>query len=274
MGRFRRALLNRGHLISLAQPVAGFLVGLLVGFAGVGGGSLMAPVMILLLGVAPTTAVGTDLWFASITKTVGGTIHRVHGATDLKIVGLLCLGSIPGAALTLALLAGSPYLRNSNAWISPLLGAVLIFTAAATFFRSKLHSVGETLRLNAPIPFKAFQKPLTVLVGVILGILVTLTSIGAGALCATALIFLYPLRLSFRKVVGTDILHAIPLTLTAGIGHLWLGHVQWPLLLSLLVGSIPGIVIGSFLVHRVKESIVQRTLAAVLLVVGMRLLAS
>lgn len=232
----------------------------------------MAPVMILFLGVAPTTAVGTDLWFASITKTVGGLIHRFRGAVDLQIVRLLALGSLPGAAATVFLLNVVPAARSSNAWVSPLLGAVLVLTAIATFARKRLHRFGEHLRVSSPLPFKAWQKPLTIVAGLMLGILVTLTSVGAGALCATMLLFLYPLRLKLPKIVGTDIVHAVPLTLVAGIGHVWLGNVNWGLLASLLMGSIPGIVIGSLLVHKVRESIVQKALGIVLLVVGVRLM--
>ncbi len=248
-------------------------MGLLVGFTGVGGGSLMAPVMILLLGVSPATAVGTDLWFASITKSVGGAIHRHKRAVDLKVVALLCLGSIPGALLALGLIAASPQMKGSHGWISPLLGVVLLLTAAATIFRSRLHHLGERLRLHEPIPFKALQKPLTVIVGFFIGILVTLTSVGGGALCATALIFLYPLRLNFRRLVGTDIVHAVPLTLAAGLGHLWLGNVEWRLLVALLIGSLPGIIIGSLLVHKVREVLIQRALAIILVVVALRLIA-
>jgi uncharacterized membrane protein YfcA len=248
------------------------LVGLLVGFTGVGGGSLMAPIMILLLGVAPVTAVGTDLWFAGITKSIGGLIHHAAGNADLRIVKRLCLGSIPFAVLTLLFLnyVGAGQIKQGT--VTQALGAVLIVTAFATFFRRSLQRYGEQLRGNAQQAFKRFQLPMTIAAGAVLGVLVTLTSVGAGALCATILVFLYPFRLKLKKVVGTDILHAIPLTLIAGLGHLWLGTVDGPLLASLLTGSIPGIIIGSLLVHKVDERAIQVALGAVLAIVGARLL--
>ena len=250
----------------------GLLVGLLVGFTGVGGGSLMAPIMIIFLGVAPVTAVGTDLWFAAITKLVGGSIHHARGNGDLRVVRWLCLGSIPLAIITLFALSLAHHGQIKQGFVTQALGAVIILTALATLCRTPLHRYGERLRRTRRAGFKKLQVPLTVGAGALLGVLVTLTSVGAGALGATILIFLYPLRLSMRKVVGTDILHAIPLTFLAGTGHLWLGNVDGNLLVSLLSGSIPGIVVGSNLVHKVNERVVQISLAGVLLAVGSKLL--
>jgi uncharacterized membrane protein YfcA len=249
-------------------------VGLLVGFTGVGGGSLMAPIMILFLGVAPITAVGTDLWFAGITKMIGGSIHHARGNADLRIVKWLCIGSVPLATITLFALSLAHRDQIKQGFVTEVLGAVIILTAIATLCRKSLHRYGERLRRNRKVRFKKFQVPLTISAGALLGVLVTLTSVGAGALCATILIFLYPLRLNMRKVVGTDILHAIPLTFVGGIGHLWLGNVDGHLLVSLLSGSIPGIIIGSGLVHKVNERVIQMALAAVLILVGVRLLLS
>jgi len=255
-----------------SHTLSGFLVGLIVGFTGVGGGSLMAPIMILLLGVAPATAVGTDLWFASITKFVGGTVHHRRGNADLRIVKWLCIGSIPFAVLTLFVLSLFHAEQVKQGLVAEALGGVLVLTAIATMFRRKLHQIGKGLRTNSAIRFKTFQIPLTIAAGAILGVLVTLTSVGAGAMCATILVFLYPLRLKLQQVVGTDIVHAIPLTLVAGLGHLWLGNVDSWLLLSLLTGSIPGIIIASMLANRVNERVLQASLSAVLMVVGVRLL--
>jgi uncharacterized membrane protein YfcA len=260
--------------VDLSQTLSGLLVGLLVGFTGVGGGSLMAPIMILVLGIAPVTAVGTDLWFASITKMVGGTVHHARGNADLTIVKWLCVGSIPFALITLAFLSLADIQQIKQGIVTQALGAVLVLTAVATFYRRKLHRYGERLRLNSEFPFKPLQVPLTVGAGAMLGVLVTLTSVGAGALCATILVFLYPLRLKLRKIVGTDIVHAVPLTLVAGLGHLWLGNVNGHLLLGLLSGSIPGIIIGALLAHRVNERVLQLALAAVLALVGVKLFLS
>jgi len=245
---------------------------MLVGFTGVGGGSLMAPVMILLLGVAPVTAVGTDLWFASITKTVGATVHHVKGGADLKVVKRLCMGSIPLALLTVLILSLLDIDQVKQGIVTQSLGAVLMLTALATFYRRQLHEYGRQLRLKSRTRFKRLQVPLTVAAGALLGVLVTMTSVGAGALGATILLFLYPLRLTVRKVVGTDIAHAVPLTLIAGLGHVWLGNVSWRLLFGLLSGSIPGIVLGSLVAHKLRESLIQIALATVLFIVGLRLI--
>ena len=255
----------------LAQVLCGLLVGTVVGFTGVGGGSLMAPIMILLLGVTPVTAVGTDLWFAAITKSVGGAVHHRHGNADLRVVKWLCIGSIPAALLTvfgLSLFHGG---QIRGGLISRLLGAVLLLTAAATIFRPRIRQIGRQLRLKRRIRFREIQLPLTIGAGAVLGLLVTLTSVGAGALCATVLVFLFPVRLKIYQIVGTDIVHAIPLTLVAGLGHLWLGNVDARLLFSLLCGSIPGIVLASMATSKLNEQTIQTALSLVLLIVGLRL---
>lgn len=247
---------------------------MLVGFTGVGGGSLMAPVLILILGVAPLTAVGTDLWFASITKAVGGMVHQSRGNADLKIIKRLCIGSIPAALLTLVGLSVFHTGQIKQGIVAQALGFVLVLSAIATLCRPRIHQYGEQLRLHSTIPFKKFQPALTVAAGAVLGVLVTLTSVGAGALCATILVFLYPLRLRMRKLVGTDIVHAVPLTLVAGIGHLWLGNVDGRLLLWLLSGSIPGIVLGSLLAHKMSDRVMQVSLAIALSLTGVKLVLS
>ena len=230
----------------------------------------MAPIMILLLGVVPTTAVGTDLWFAGITKAVGGTIHHSRGTTDFAIVRRLAYGSIPFSILTLLALNYGNLHQVKQGFIAEALGVVLILTSIATVFRTWLRHQSERRKLRGRL--KKIQAPATIIAGAILGVLVTLTSVGAGALCATVLVSLYPGRLSLKKVVGTDIVHAIPLTLVAGLGHLWLGNVDWILLVSLLVGSIPGIIIGSLLVQKVSDKFVQIGLAIILAIVGVRLM--
>lgn len=253
---------------------SGFLVGLLVGLTGVGGGSLMAPVLILVFGVAPTTAVGTDLWFAGITKSVGGSIHHAKNSADLKVVTRLAIGSIPAAIATLIVLNAMHWSQVKQGWLPIALGLVLFATACATMARPALHrwilSKADSDGKIAPI---ALQLPLTVLAGAILGVLVTLTSVGAGALGATLLVFLYPVRLTAKQIVGTDIVHAVPLTLVAGLGHLYIGSVDGHLLANLLIGSIPGIIIGSLLVHRISEKLVRNALAVILVIAGFRLVA-
>jgi len=257
--------------MDLAHALSGFLVGLLVGVTGVGGGSLMAPILILIFGVAPTTAVGTDLLFAAATKTVGGAIHHAKNSADLKVVGRLAIGSIPAAVITVIALQALHWSQVKQGWLPTALGLVLVATAGATLARPVLHRL--VLRGGTRETMLRWQLPLTILSGVLLGVLVTLTSVGAGALGATLLILLYPVRLDTKQVVGTDIVHAIPLTLIAGIGHFMIGSVDGMLLLNLLIGSIPGIIIGALVVQRVSEKLVRVALSAVLVLTGVRLIA-
>jgi hypothetical protein len=250
---------------------AGFGVGALVGLTGVGGGSLMAPIMILLFGVAPSTAVGTDLWFSATTKVFGAWIHGKKGTIDKQILKRMLLGSLPAAVLTLIWLYVSGAGQNHNRLMFDALGGTLILTSIAAVFRTRVHAFGERMRGSRPIEFKAWQPGLTVLAGAILGFLVTFTSIGAGALGAVMLLYLYPLRLKANALVGTDIAHAIPLTILAGTGHLLLGNVNYGLLFNLLLGSIPGIVLGSLASTYAPEKIVRSAIALMLAVVGVKM---
>ena len=254
------------------NAVAGFLVGILVGFTGVGGGALMTPILVFLFGVAPQTAIGTDLLFASITKTVGTFVHGFRGSIDWIVLRRLSLGSLPAAAITVALLHYFPDKELVRALLLPALGAALIVTSVAMIFQPTLARLGRKLRTSSPTDFKAAQPALTVVSGAFLGFLVTLTSVGAGALGVVMLVYLYPFRLTPQKLVGTDIAHAVPLTLVAGLGHMSLGNVNLGLLASLLVGSIPGIIIGSRLSLRVSGVYVRNAIAVMLAVVGVRLL--
>jgi uncharacterized protein len=246
----------------------GFCVGALVGMTGVGGGSLMTPLLILLFGVHPVAAVGTDLLYAAVTKSVGTLVHGFTHTVDWRVVRRLATGSVPMAILTLVVLSlfdlGSvPAARLT----SRALGAALLVTALALVFRAALLAYFSThfpdLRLRR-------TDALTVVMGGILGVLVSVSSVGAGALGVTALLILYP-QLSTPRIVGSDIAHAVPLTLIAGAGHWLLGSVDTVILGSLLTGSIPGIVVGSWMAIRVPERVLRLALAAVLLIVGGRL---
>ena len=254
------------------NSVAGFLVGLLVGFTGVGGGALMTPLLVLFFGVAPTTAVGTDLLYAALTKAVGSWVHGIRGAVDWLVVRRLWLGSLPMSALTLFWLHRSPESSGLGKLILPLLGVALLLTGIALLARPVFQRLGERLRTNFPERFKAYQPAMTVIAGALLGFFVTLTSVGAGAMGAVMLIYLYPRRLKAQKIVGTDIAHAIPLTLLAGLGHAKLGHVDFGLLGGLLLGSIPGIIVGSVLSHRVRPHVVRNGIAIMLLIIGVKML--
>jgi uncharacterized membrane protein YfcA len=259
---------------SLLNPLAGFLVGLLVGFTGIGGGALMTPLLVFLFGVAPQTAIGTDLLFAAVTKAFGGWVHGARGSIDWIVLRRLAAGSLPAAAATLALIHYFPPEKNLKALLLPALGAALVLTSAGLLLQSRLHRLGQKLRTTAPVRFKHLQPMLTVVAGALLGFLVTFTSVGAGALGVVMLVYLYPYRLTPAKLVGTDIAHAIPLTLVAGLGHLGLGNVDLGLLGSLLVGSIPGIVVGSRLSIAVNQRYVRSAIAVMLVIVGSKLLLS
>lgn len=257
-----------------AYTVSGFIVGALVGMTGVGGGALMTPLLVLGFGISPVVAVGTDLWFAAITKSVGGLLHHQRGGVDWQVFRRLCLGSLPAAVAMLLWLhySGGEKLREGG--LLTALGVVLVLTALAIVFRRSTRAWGARIYNNAPARFSRAQPALTVAAGVVLGVLVTLTSVGAGALGVVMLVYLYPLRLDPVRVVGTDIVHAIPLTLTAGLGHLWLGNVDLSLLGMLLLGSIPGIVAGSLLASRVPETVLRTAIAIILTVVGVKLLVN
>ena len=254
------------------NAVAGFGVGTVVGITGVGGGSLMAPILVLLFGVAPASAVGTDLWFAAITKMVGGWVHHQKGGVDTGVLKLLCWGSLPAAMLTLAWLQWAHGARLQNQVLLTALGAVLLLTAVAMVFKKRAQQFGQKLRDVSPVDFKRAQPALTVVAGAILGLLVTMTSIGAGALGTVMLVYLYPYRMTPTRLVGTDIVHAIPLTIVAGTGHLLMGNVNVALLGQLLLGSVPGIVIGSLLAGKLPEAGLRWAIATVLAIASFKLL--
>jgi hypothetical protein len=247
---------------------SGFFVGLLIGQTGMGGGSLMTPILVLIFGVHPATAVGTDLLYASATKTAGTLVHGLNHTVDWRIVARLASGSVPATLITLAVISHYNVTGpTSGRIIALLLGVMLLLTAVSLIFRRRfLGLVGPALERMPPR--KAAR--LTIVTGIILGGLVTISSVGAGALGVTALLMLYP-RTPMAVIVGSDIAHAVPLTLVAGLGHWWLGSVDWPLLTSLLSGSIPGIVLGSYLSAHIPDAVLRPILAVTLIVVGGRL---
>ena len=253
------------------NSVAGLGVGMMVGMTGVGGGALMTPILVLLFGVAPAAAVGTDLWFAAITKLAGGAVHHRQGSVDWQVLRRLCAGSLPASLATLAWLHFSGIAQTKSGFILTALGSVLLLTAVAMVFKRQTHALGQALRSTAPESFKRAQPALTVVAGAILGFLVTLTSVGAGALGAVMLVYLYPFRMTPARLVGTDIVHAIPLTIVAGTGHLLMGNVNPTLLGALLLGSIPGIVLGSLIGNRAPEHVLRGAIALVLALVGVKL---
>jgi uncharacterized protein len=254
--------------VNWLYSLSGLFVGMLVGMTGVGGGSLMTPLLILLFGVHPETAVGTDLLYASATKGVGTTVHSFARSVDWRVVGRLALGSIPATVVTIfGLSLLGPASPQTSALITGVLGAALALTAFALLFRNAIVRFYSTRygEMNEQRTTSA-----TIVTGLVLGTLVSISSVGAGALGVTALILLYP-KLPMVRIVGSDIAHAVPLTLVSGLGHWLLGGLDVFLLVSLLVGSIPGIVIGSYVATRVSEDLLRIVLAVVLAVVATRL---
>lgn len=251
--------------INFLYVFSGLGVGILVGMTGVGGGSLMTPLLILLFGVHPATAVGTDLLYASMTKTIGTVVHGFSNNIEWRVVGRLASGSVPATILMVYALSRVDLMSAQAAHdISFVLGLALLLTSLTLIFRTRFVSwYGRTVGELSP----RATTVTTIAVGALLGALVSATSVGAGALGVTALIVLYP-RLPVGRIVGSDIVHAVPLTLIAGLGHWFIGSINFGVLSSLLIGSMPGIVLGSYLALRVPDVLLRFSLAAVLVVVG------
>ncbi|HWU83361.1 MAG TPA: sulfite exporter TauE/SafE family protein [Methylophilaceae bacterium] len=260
--------------MDLGYIFSGFAVGMLVGITGVGGGSLMTPLLVFLFGFKPAVAVGTDLLFAAITKTGGVWVHHgKHGSVDWRVVSLMSVGSLPMAIGTIFVIRHLISVgKETSGLITYSLGVALILTACALLIRSYVTRKTQRETENGLVStgrFNRMQVPATILTGAVLGLLVTLSSVGAGALGTIAILFLYP-KMRTLKVVGTDLAHAIPLTAVAGIGHWSLGHVDFLLLGSLLVGSLPGIWIGSHISAKIPEKVLRPILASILLLIGLK----
>ncbi len=253
---------------------AGFFVGLVVGLTGVGGGSLMTPLLIFGFGIKPYLAVGTDLLFAAFTK-LGGSVHLARSrAIDWPVVGLLCLGSIPAALATIYILHRvGPANPGVQQLMTSTLGAALLLTAVATLYKAVRGK--STPRNIAREQLAQAAKPrhwaLPVLFGAAIGTLVTLSSVGAGAIGVTVLMLLYP-ALPLPRIVAADIAYAVPLTLVAGLGHASIGSVNWELLVTLLAGSLPGIWLGSRLVHKTPDRVIRSLLSVLLAYAGVKLI--
>ena len=256
--------------MTLSYVISGFVVGILVGLTGVGGGSLMTPLLALLFGVSPTVAVGTDLAFASITKVAGTAAHRYRGTVHWNIVRLLCLGALPAAIIATLGLKHFGALNDDIAHIIRYsIACSVLLTVVALLFRARLlawvqrhpeHQLQGTKLAVA-----------TVVIGALLGTLVTISSIGAGAIGATLLVLLYP-KLAPAEIAGTDIAYAVPLTAIAAVGHWWLGSLNWPLLGMLLIGSVPGITLGSLAARAIPEKFLRGLLAITLTSVAYKLI--
>jgi hypothetical protein len=254
--------------MDLIAVLSGFGVGAIVGMTGVGGGSLMTPLLMGVFKLNPAVAIGTDLWFAALTKSGGTIAHLRHGHVDRRITLLLLGGSLPAALATIAVMHATGVTKAWAAVLTTALGIALLLTAVVVAFRQTWVRVG--LELERWLP-ESRKPALTVASGALLGVLVTLTSIGAGALGATLILLLYP-RLPAQNLVGTDIAHAVPLTLVAAIGHATLRHVDWGLLVALLVGSLPGIWLGAQLTKALPERAVRLLLCSALVTAGVKVI--
>jgi uncharacterized membrane protein YfcA len=254
----------------LTYIISGFAVGLLVGMTGVGGGSLMTPLLTLLFGVPPSVAVGTDLAFASITKGAGTFTHRLNGTVQWDIVRRLCLGALPAAIVaTLALKHYGALNAHMAQVIRYSIAGSVLLTVTALLFKGKMLA-WINARPERQLHGRALSAA-TIVSGAVLGVLVTVSSIGAGAIGATLLVMLYP-RLSSAEVAGTDIAYAVPLTAIAAFGHWWLGSIDWTLLATLLIGSVPGITLGSWAARAVPERFLRGLLALTLTGVAAKLI--
>lgn len=255
-------------MIDPLYSLSGFAVGALVGMTGVGGGSLMTPLLILLFGVHPATAVGTDLLYAAATKTGGSLVHGYARSIDWRVVRRLATGSVPATLVTLAVLShfnlSGDAARNL---ITLVLSVALLATAFVLVFGE---AIVAAYRARVAVLDSHRTAVNTILVGIVLGVLVSISSVGAGAIGVIALIMLYP-QLPMARIVGSDIAHAVPLTLIAGTGHWMMGSVDWHIIGSLLAGSLPGIFVGSYFAIRVPERALRLVLATTLFVVASRI---
>lgn len=258
-------------MIDASYALAGAFTGFVVGLTGVGGGALMTPLLLLVFGISPTTAIATDLWFAAITKLVGAKIHHGSGQVDWQVVRRMWAGSLPVALMAVIVVSlGNPVARVG--WLTKAIGLVVLVTAVGLLAAPRLQAIARSRRLGDSAHFKALQPGLTVLAGATLGLCVALTSVGAGALGSVMLLYLYPLRMTPHRLVATDLVHAIPLAVVAGMGYLLAGMVDGAMLLSLLCGSLPAIAAGSLLAGKVSGRWLQVLLALVLIAAGLKTL--
>lgn len=252
--------------------LSGFVVGFIVGMTGVGGGSLMTPLLVLGFGIKPAIAVGTDLLYAAITKSGGIFVHHAKGNIQWDVLILLSLGSVPAAVFSLLVLNNFENAGvNYDHIIMTTLSFALILTALFLFSRNKIqHYVVNAEMESLKNLHRRFRKPATVISGILIGILVTISSVGAGVIGAAILFILYP-RMKTIQIAATDLAHAVPITAIAGLGHAHIGTVDYLLLGTLLIGSLPGIYLGSHFGSFLPEKIMRPLLATMLLAIGVKL---
>lgn len=258
-------------MIDWLYTLAGAFTGFIIGLTGVGGGALMTPILLLFFGISPTTAVATDLWFAAITKLAGARVHHNSGNVDWQIVKRLWAGSLPMASLTVLLISMGAHIVKVD-WLTKGIGIIVLITAIGLLVAPKLITFARKRQSKQPKRFQTMQAILTVFAGLVLGICVALTSVGAGVLGSVTLLYLYPLRITPHRLVATEIVHAIPLAIIAGLGYLFAGMVDGHMLISLLIGSIPTVIIGSKLASKITGRWIRYALSVVLATVGLKVL--
>jgi len=251
-------------------PVAGAVVGLIVGLTGVGGGALMAPILLVGFGLDLAAVVATDLLFATLTKLAVTRVHHKNQFIDWQVTKRLWLGSIP-ATLLIIWLAQSGNLFASPDWIIHLLGVLVLLSAISLLFGDRIQAMQTSNRIGNPERFLNIQPALTTVAGSILGTLVTLTSVGAGALGTVLLRALYPLRMQAQKLIATDTIQAIPVSLLGGLSYLVLGLTDLSILGLLLAGSIPASLVGGMLVAKLPVKITRNILATALILASIKL---
>lgn len=254
-------------MIDTAYALAGALTGFVVGLTGVGGGALMTPILLIFFGVSPSTAIATDLWFAAITKLVGARVHHTNGNIDWQVAKRLWLGSLPMALLTVVIVSlGAQFAKVD--WLTKAIGIVVLITAIGLLLAPKLLAYAKGRRIGQPERFKAIQPSLTVISGGVLGLCVALTSVGAGSIGSVILAYLYPLRMTPRRLVATDLMHAVPLAMIAGMGYLISGMVDLLMLGSMLAGSVPSVLLGSTISSRANSELLRILLCLALFCAG------
>jgi uncharacterized membrane protein YfcA len=258
-------------MINTDYILAGALTGFIMGLTGVGGGALMTPILLIIFNINPSTAIATDLWFAAITKLIGAWFHQANNNIDWQVVKRLWLGSLPISFLIVVSVSlGMKVVRID--WLINAIAFVVSITAIGLLIAPRLETFARSKRIVHSDRFKAIQPMLTIVSGAILGLCVALTSIGAGALGSVMLLYLYPLRMTTHRLVATDIAHAVPLAMVSGLGYLLAGLVDWWMLASLLMGSLPSVYLGSLFVSNIPSRWIQISLALVLIAASIKLL--
>ena len=265
--------------MQIGLVLGGLAVGLVVGLTGMGGGALMTPMLIFFFGVNPLAAVSSDLVTSAIMKPFGGAVHAHHGTVNRALVGWLALGSVPSAFLGVFVLRALGSAKPVDDVVTTALGVALIVAALALIAKAYVSmsrgAWDRASRRDDAVDSQEFAgrstAATTILIGVVGGLVVGMTSVGSGSLIIIALMFLYP-RLHASQLVGTDLVQAVPLVAAAAVGHLLFGDFRLDVTTSLLVGSIPGVILGALASSRAPSGLIRRALALVLLASGLKLL--